>query len=672
MAMRRAGVWAGIILVWLWAGAAEAGPDASGHDVTEMSIEELMNVEVISASKKPEQRWQTAAALYVLTQEDIRRSGVTTIPDALRLVPGVFVAKIDANKWAVSVRGFSGRFTNKLLVLIDGRSVYTPLFAGVYWDVQDTLLEDIDRIEVIRGPGGTLWGANAVNGVINIITKHAKDTQGGLITAGSGTEERGFGGVRYGGKIGEKFFYRAYGKYFDRDKGFSSDRLASDGWAMARGGIRTDWEPTTENKLTLQGDWYGGNADQLTTRQSAMLPATSDLSGGNVLGRWNHVFTASSDATTQFYYDRTDRRETTIRFDDQRHPALALLFEEVRDTIDVDFQHHFALPWRQSINWGFGYRLSSDALSGELTEVLGPGRNDQLFSGFLQDEIWLIEDRLRFTAGTKLEHNDYSDFEWQPSARLLWTPATYHAVWTAVSRGVRSPSRAGDEIVVTLPLDPRAIGGRSRSSEKLLAAEAGYQSQPLKDVFLAFAGYYNLYDDLSSLESGKPFVLGTGEKVFPLVIRNKLRGDVYGAEVSLDYQPLKWWSLRAAYSYLKMKLDQAADSQDPISQSVERASPHHQFSLRSFVDLPGDVEFDTVARYVDNLPIKLANQPYQRTGSYLTLDVHVAYQLVPGLELALVGQNLASDHHQEFKELIPTIAGTEVQRSVYGKVTWRF
>ena len=292
-----------------------------------------------------------AAAVYVITQEDIRRSGVTTIPESLRLAPGVQVARVDSSHWAVSIRGFSSTLSRSMLVLIDGRSVYSPLFAGTFWDVQDVMLEDIDRIEVIRGPGGTIWGANAVNGVVNIITKKTKDTQGSIAVAGGGTQEQGFGAYRYGGKIGENFNYRVYGKYFDRSHEFHSTTPNFDGWNRARVGFRTDWDITSRDNLTVQGDVYAGRAGQSTDISSFSPPFLStvrqdaDLNGGNVLGRWRHAFTETSDMSLQLYYDRSDRTQPDFR--------------EFRDTIDVDFQHHFRLSSRHDFIWGLGYRWTT-------------------------------------------------------------------------------------------------------------------------------------------------------------------------------------------------------------------------------------------------------------------------------------------------------------------------
>lgn len=648
------------------------------EDLTEMSIEELMNIEVTSVSKKKERSWETAAALSVLTGEDLERSGVRTIPDALRLVPGVHVARVDANKWAVSIRGFSNRFTNKLLVLMDGRSVYTPLFAGVYWDVQDTLLADLDRVEVIRGPGGTLWGANAVNGVINIITKNARETQGLLADVGGGDEERRFGAVRYGGKAGERVFYRFYLKYDDRDDGFAPDVTGPDGiardddanddWDLLRGGFRADWEPGDLDTVTFQGDYYTGDVGETVRRGDHPRPFDARVRGGNLLGRWNHAFSVTSETTLQLYYDHTERSEQA--------------YGERRDTLDVDFQHRIALPFAQELVWGAGYRLTSDGLSKDLAIALDDSRHDQLFSAFLQDEIRFAEDRLRFTVGTKVEHNDYSGFEIQPSARLLFLFNAEHNFWAAVSRAVRTPSRAGDGIVVTGPVDPRAIRSGGTDAEELLAYEAGYRARLADEVVLTLSAFFNRYDDLASVEPGEPEPIpdtcsdpndsSTCTFIFPFHIRNYLEGDVYGAEVTANWRPLSWWHLAASYSFLEMELDRKAKSLDPISERIERSSPQHQASGHMHVELPWRISLDGAVRYVDTLPTG-GVAGFRTTSRYVELDLRLARTVLPGLDASVAGLNLLHDHHREFREAdFSPLVGTEVERSVHGKLTWRF
>jgi iron complex outermembrane receptor protein len=400
-----------------------------------LSVEDLLNVEVISVAKKAKSLNDSPAAIFVISQDDIRRIGATSIPEALRLAPGLDVARIDSNKWAVSARGFNGRFANKLLVLIDGRSVYTRAFAGVYWENQDVMLEDVERIEVIRGPGATLWGANAVYGVINIITKHSADTQGGLLVAGVGTEEQGFGAFRYGGKLSSDTTARAYIKGFNRDE--NTHKLggdAGDDWNKVQGGFRMDSQLTTNDTLTLQGDVYHSSINQYTTFAQVTAPYRNsfnekiDAFGGNLLMRQHHTFSSTSDYSLQVFYDFYERDEVAVL--------------ESRHTLDVDFQHRFALLNWNDVVWGIAYRYShDDVYSKEFLVTNTPSRNDQLVSAFVQDEITLVDNYLWLTVGSKFEHNDYSGFEVQPTARLMWAPHQQHRLWAAVSRAVRTPSR---------------------------------------------------------------------------------------------------------------------------------------------------------------------------------------------------------------------------------------
>ena len=635
-------------------------------DLTELSLEELMDIEVTSVSKKVQKLADAAAAVFVITDEDIRRSGVTSIPEALRMVPGLQVARIDSNKWAITSRGFNGRFATKLLVLIDGRSVYTPFYSGVYWDLQDTLLEDIERIEVIRGPGAALWGANAVNGIINIITKHAKDTQGGLLTAGFGTEERGFGGVRYGGKHGDDLYYRAYAKYFNRDSFVDADgNDQSDDWDELRAGFRTDWETSNHTSFTFQGDIYDGSSNEkLKYADQTLLSTTiedqeADVAGGNLLTRWNKTFSKSSDMALQAYYDRTERRTTTL--------------EELRDTFDMDFQHRFALGRRQEIVWGLGYRLTTDNnTESEALTLDSEDRSDNLYSIFAQDEIIIIDDLIHLTLGSKLEHNDYTGLEVQPNARLLWTPHRRHSIWASVSRAVRTPNRAEHdvhfnsefiEVISGAPSFLVSLNGSSDfESEEVLANELGYRVMPTESLSVDIALFYNIYDNLRTIEVED---IDTSSFIITLNGDNKMDGVTYGAELAADWRISNWWLLQTAYTYLLMDLDMDEDSSDTTSESIEGSSPKHQLSIRSSKDLGPNTELDLWIRYVDELP-DLDIQ------SYITLDVRLSHNLLKNLELSIVGQNLLDNQHAEFRQEIIEILPIEVERSVYGKITWRF
>lgn len=663
---------------------AQPTPDLGNTtDLTSLPPERLVEIEVYSPSKRPEKLSESAAAITVLTSDDIARSGATSIPEALRLVPGLDVAQVDSEQWAISARGFNDIFANKLLVLQDGRSLYTPLFSGVFWNVQDTLLADLDRIEVIRGPGASLWGANAVNGVINITSKNARDTQGWLLTGGGGTEERGFVGLRYGGEPTEDLFFRVYGKYFDRANSvFPNGQAADDAWQKGQGGFRLDWDKTekTGNLLTLQGDIYGSLGNQVFNTFAPNNPPTYSevisqdnyrTGGGNVLGRFTHTFSDDSDSASdladlkiQLYYDRTEQ-DTVI-------------FKEQRDTFDVDLQHQFGLGTWNHFVWGLGYRSSTDKIGNSPTVAFYPDRQTtQLYGAFAQDEITLLPNRLRLTAGAKLEHNDYTGFEFQPSGRLLWTPTPHQTVWGAVSRAVRTPSRAEEDVVLNQVVPPNVVslyGNQDFKSEELLAYELGYRLEPLNKVSIDLALFYNVYQNLRSQEIGlsptQPLVAPPPPpfppQLVPMYFANGLHGDTYGLELAPTWQVTDWWRLRPSYSLLKMQLQTNPGSTDMTSVAFEEgSSPQQQFSLRSTMDLPHHLTFDWTLRYVDRLPAL-------NISSYFALDLRIGWHPSPGLEVALVAQNLFSAHHAEF---VPTFIGTqrtEVPTSVYAQVTWHF
>src|SRR5712691_7142601 len=578
-------------------------------DLAETSLETLINMEVTSVSKKQEKLSKTAAAIFVITQEDIRRSGTSSIPELLRMVPGLDVAHIDANKWAISSRGFNELFADKMLVLIDGRTMYTPLFSGVYWDVQDTLLEDVDRIEVIRGPGATLWGANAVNGVINIITKQAKETQGGLVTVGTGNQERGLGAVRYGGKLGDRSYYRFFAKYFNRDAfAKSSGERATDGWNILREGFRTDWKVTDQDLLTVQGDFYNGSAGGSVPGIVSLSPPTTvsvddraHLAGGNVLGWWKHAFSDRSDTTLHFYYDRADRRD--------------VLLSEVRHTVDLDFDHHLALGNRHDIVWGLGYRFTAGRTAGSLTFSFNPSaRGDGLYSGFVQDEITLLPDRLRLTLGTKLEHNNYSGLEIQPNIRLLWTPHPRHAIWAAVSRAVETPSREEANARINKAAFVRAdgttrlvseFGNPGLPAEAVLANEFGYRARLSRRIWLDLATFYNVYANLHTNERGVPFFEDSPpprHRVLPIFLANNMHGETHGMEIAPKWNVTGRWTLSTGYTQLQTHLHVDPSSTDfSLPEDVAGSSPRHQLHLRSYLNLPHDLEFDTAVYYVSHL-----------------------------------------------------------------------
>lgn len=652
----------------LLAAGIGGGPPASAQqaDLTELSLEQLLDIQVTSVSKKTERREQAPAAIYVITREDIRRSGATTIPELLRMVPGMNVARIDASKWAVTSRGFNERYSNKLLFLIDGRSAYSPHAAAVYWESQDVPLEDVERIEVIRGPGGALWGANAVNGVINVITKRSQDTQGGLLSVGGGTEERGFAALRYGGRIGEDKAYRLWAKYVNRDNA-TSRRLdeGNDAWEMVNGGFRYDWTPTEQDAVTLQFDAFGNSIGERFSLPLAVFPnrvwvnTRSHYTGLNTIATWTRTFSEASELQVRAYYERWNTR---VIFED-----------ETRETWDLDLQHRLRLSDRHELVFGAGFRYTRDSAVGTQFVSLDPDeRRYRIFSAFVQDEITLVPDRFTLILGTKIEHNDYTGFEFQPNARAVWTPNPRHTIWAAVSRAVRTPSRAEDDVRVAylgLPgFMASLFGTRDSDAEELLAFEFGYRLAPTRTFALDVAFFYNRYSDLRTIELGVPFFeMGVivPHIALPFYTRNNMDATTYGAEWVLDYRPRPWWNMRLAYSFLEIDLDKHYRSIDVISGLAKGDTPEQQVYFSNRLDLPGNVEFDVNLRYVDGLP-KLNVDPY------LTADARLAWKPRDNLEVAVVGQNLFDAHHYEFRPYLVPYVPTRVDRGIYGKLTWTF
>jgi iron complex outermembrane receptor protein len=641
--------------------------------LADLSIEELMNESITSVSKREQKLSQVAAALFVINQEDIRHSGALNIPDLLRIVPGLDVAQINANTWAISARGFNHQFSDKLLVLIDGRAVYQPTSGGVYWDTQDVPLEDIERIEVIRGPGATLWGSNAVNGVINVITKQTKDTQGALVTAGGGTYDRAFGAVQYGGEIGENASYRVFTKYLDKgDLLDLTGQRSNDGWHLLHGGFRVDGNVSKSDSLTVQGDIYTGNEGAVVGHIVSISPPNNDiaerlseLSGGNVLGRWNHVLSSSSDTTTQLYVDRYVRTG----------PAS----NEARNTVDLDFQQHLVAGSRQNLVWGAEYRRSADQINGTIDDAYAPAdRTMQLFSAFAQDEIALQPERVFLTLGTKLEHSNFTGgVEFEPNVRLTWTPNVRSSLWGAVAEAARTPDRAdlnGEYGVAafTLPNGTPAVlsilGSPRRKSEHLLATDLGYRLQASERVSVDVSMFFNHYSRLRSLEPGAPFFETdpVPHVEIPLVYGNQLHGTTEGLEVGAHFKATDRWTLSPGFALLHMNLRTDPTSMDTTTAAdIEGANPRRQAQLRSSMNLSRDLTWDTSIYFVDRLPA-------QNVPSYTRLDTQLIWRTAEHVELRLVGQNLLRNLHVESNDIETGVNPTQVKRSAYAKLTWRF
>lgn len=642
-------------------------------DVTELSIEELMNIEITSVSKKSQRLSEAAAAIYVITQDDLRRSGVTTIADALRMVPGLQVANIDGNKWAVTSRGFNSLYANKLLVLMDGRTIYSPLFSGVHWDAQDTVLADIDRIEVIRGPGATLWGTNAVNGVINIITKKSQDTQQGLANVTVGTHDKAIGALRYGGKMGEIGTYRVFIKYADRDPNVDANGDDHDDeWTIQRGGFRTETSLTPTDTLTIQGDTYDGESGERVEApilEDPFVETYADdmqISGMNVLSRWTRRLTDQSEVSIQLYFDQVKRKERLI--------------DEKLDTWDVELQHQFLAGGIHEIVWGAGLRQNRDHTKGSFAySYTPPNRTDSFISAFVQDNIALVRDRLVLTAGTKVEKNGYGTSEdVQPNLRLIWTPNDRNALWSAVSRANRSPSRVDTNATIYFytfsmgPFSPPGAAGVTGNpdleSETLTAYEIGYRMQPSRSLSFDLTAFVNKYDDViadnheASGAGGAPTFLSdpSPHLAFFNPFTNGLTGETTGIEVVSNWQVMDQWKLLGSYSYLEMDLD----TPDAFIKGSERNVPRNQFNLRSYVDLKDGWEFDTLIYRVGHLQ-------NQSVPAYARVDVRVGWHMNKRMEWSLGVQNAGDDRHPEYGSGSFLVA-SQIERNVYAKLNWEF
>lgn len=647
----------------------DAGPpsgDPNGAPLRQLSLEELGAVEVTTASKKPEKVWRTPAAIYVLTQEDIRRSGATNIPEALRLVPGVEVARIDSSQYAIGIRGFGSGFSKSVLVLIDGRSVYTPLYAGVYWSVQNMLLADVERIEVIRGPGATVWGANAVNGVINIITKNSKDSQGALVSLGGGNVDQGNAGFRYGGSFGKNVNYRMYGMAFARGPESHPDHDPFDRWQLGQGGFRLDWDNQSRDALSFQADLFKGQIGQRQNIASYSPPAsinvdgTEEVSGGHLLGRWQHKFGEGSDIQVQGYFDRTYR--------------LGPQVGESRNTFDMDFVHHLTLP-RQDVTWGLGARWSpSDIIQTVATvDFLPHHQSDNIYSAFAQDEIAIVQNKLWATLGTKFEHNIYTGWEVMPSARLLWAPSSHQTFWTAVTRAVRTPSRIDENLQLTglvatspIPIFVTVAGTPKFLSETLLGYEAGYRQLVTRRVYVDVALFHNQYDNLTSLGSSLTISVENSPSPIHLLATipwgNGIKGTTNGGEIAPDWKATRWLELKGSYSYTSLDLKNKLGNTDiGTVLKDEGSSPRHQIVVLSQFNLPMGFELDPTYRYVSALPALSVK-------AYTTMDVRLGWHMTRSLQLSLVGQNLFQPEHAEFSNDPGPLVG--IKRSAYAQITW--
>lgn len=621
-------------------------PPLADPEFDEILSRDISDLTVTSVAKRSQRLSDTAAAVYVITQEELRRAGVYSLPDALRLVPGMQVAKLSGDRWAVSSRGFNSSLNNKLLVLIDGRAIYTPVFSGVYWGDQSTSINDIERIEVIRGPGSSLYGANAVNGVISIITKSAEDTQGNMVSATATARGNGIYEARHGGKLSNNAYYRTYAQYTD----YTS-------WYRGRSGFRMDGKNSGNDSYTLQGDAYGGEQDAklntpiLTAPFSQVIASTDDAYGGNVLGRWNRRLSRDSELSLQGYVDHYARVESN--------------FEQHVSAADIQLQHSIALNERHNFIWGGGARLYYQ----NLVSTFSASVNDrydthQILSAFLQDEYAIVPDKLLFTAGSKFEYNDFTGFEIQPSVRLAWHPTSNQTVWGAISRAVRTPSSIEQDVsllagVAPGPTELRVMGNPDQKSEELIAYELGHRIQPANNLSFDTALFYNDFDKLQTIATpGAGFIGPSGNTVIPYMINNLGSGHVYGAELAANWNVTSSWQLSGSYTYLKMNLSVKPGTATTL-ESGERLAPRNQFSVQSYYNISETLHWDNMLYYVDNLspPVK----------DYVRYDTRIAWLIKPGMEISFIGRNLL-DPHVEF----PSTPQPEIDRSYIAQVLWKF
>jgi iron complex outermembrane receptor protein len=652
------------------ASPSQSGAGTDTDKLKSLSLEQLGSIEVTTVSKEPEGVWQTPAAIYVLTQDDIRRSGTTTIPDLLRTAPGVDVAESEGNAWAVGIRGLNGGFSRDVLLLIDGRSVYTPLFEGVYWDVQDTPLEDVDRIEIIRGPGGSIWGSNAVNGVINIITKHARDTEGTLATAITGRLDRFNGTVREGWHAGDRLQYRVFAHGFDREDEVNPGYDPYDRWHLVHGGFRADWTPTKRDALSAEGDLYEGSSGELvgvgvySPLEQTSVSGPQAVSGGDLVLHWDRTLSGGSDLRAQAYFDRTNRQGPQ--------------FGETRDTIDLDFIHHFG--WGaigktggQDIIWGAGVRLSpSQYIESQPTvNFVHHEQTDYIYSAFFQDAVELVPKRLSLTVGSKFEENNYCGFVYQPSAQLLWTPGQHAAAWAGFSRAVRTPGRLDQDLELTGVVAPnppfliRVEGDPKFKPEVLMGYEAGYRQLMSRGFYADFAAFYNRYDMLESY--GTLFYSTITSPIAALLLNvpyaNGIDGTTAGGEFTPDWKPVPWWELKGNFALIHIAMHPRPGYSDQgTAAGYMGSSPRYQSSAQMQFNLPHRTELDLDYRYVSSLPA-------QGVKAYQTADAHFGWKIGEGFEFTMAGRNLPRPEHNEFGGDDSNQVG--IRRTAYAGLTWR-
>ncbi|HXE54608.1 MAG TPA: TonB-dependent receptor [Tepidisphaeraceae bacterium] len=649
---------------------AQVAPATSfSGDLTKMSLEDLMNVEVTTVSRQKQALSDTPAAVYVITQEDIQRTGLNTIPELIRLAPGMDVARFNSNTWAISSRGFNDVFSNKLLVLVDGRSVYSPAFGGVFWDQIDYVLPDLDRIEVVRGPGATLWGSNAVNGVINVVSKSAQDTQGLLVNARAGNDAQ-IGAIRLGGQIDDQTYFRVYTKYRNFDDFLTaSGQGANDQWQSIQGGFRIDRYSGSGDTLTFQGDIYGEElsmiqkqpvlaAPYLLTRHNAYNDDT-----GDVLARWTHTGPNGSEFTLQTYYQRLD--------------WYNLFSPYKEDTFDIDFQHRFPIASRQRLIWGVGYRMVLNRDYPQIDYTFDPrSRAMQVASGFVQDDITVVPERVHVIVGTKLEYDTYVDFQVQPSGKVLWTPNQKNTVWGSISRAVATPTRYEEDSTTLFAAFPTPFGpagsgsvpNRHLNPEDMVAYEIGYRFRPNPALSFDLATFYDNYNNLIGTEQLPPVFSDSPPPLHPFVgmqWQNNMAGQAYGAELAVGWKVFDNWRLSGSYSFLELQIQTASVSSLSRQSYFEGSSPQHQFQLRSYYNLTRNVQLNAMGWYVSEL--SAGHIP-----GYFRVDANVAWQVNDHLQLMAGVQNIFDNRHPEFSDVQSFTVASQTPRTFFAQLNFSY
>ena len=612
----------------------------------DLDIQQLMDIEVTLSSRNQERQFSTPAASYVITREDIRRSGLRSIPELLRLVPGVHVGKIDANKWGINIRDNTNQFSGSMLVLMDGRTLYNPLFAGTRWEAQDYILEDIERIEVIRGPGGAAWGANAVNGIINIVTRTAHDTQGTLVFAGGGRGEvRTDLGFRHGLETGDKVHLRVYEKTRRTDRGEYLDNLVSnndddfpvgsdafDDGRLNQTGFRLDWDIDKQNAFTLQGDYYKGRLHDIRHLSFGVIPNEVNISGSNLLSRWNHRLNDNSSISLQAYLDSTERKDSS--------------FEEEYTTADIDFQHDFTLA-SHAITWAVGARRTSDDTYNPSVFALSPAsRTDRLYSAFVQDRWQAIENQLWLTLGLKEENNDFTGNEYQPSVKLAWTPDTKNTWWASFSKVVRTPSRGDHNAILDFGGGTTiAIGDPALESKQVKTSEIGYRSVISSHSLLDISLFYNHIDD---------------KNVDPTAPREH---HAKGIEINTHHEINNDWKIE--FWIVSHQLYNEDPTTGIVAEDKQIADPSAHF--RSYWNINSRWQLDMLLYYNDE---EMHNSNTVTIESYTRVDFHIGWNPSTNLSVDMTLSNMLDDVHGEARE--GTRINTGVNRGFYARLAYRF